>query len=44
MCGYFRIGSIDFMLRGNNLTDITNLFPPNKFKKNDNIILNNFFN
>ena len=43
MCGYFCIGSIDFMLKGNKLTDITNLFPPNNFKKNDNIILNYFF-
>ena len=26
MCGYFCIGFIDFMLKGNNLTDFTNLF------------------
>ena len=26
MCGYFCIGYIDFMLKGNNLTDFTNLF------------------
>ena len=30
MCGYFCIGFIDFMLAGKNLTDLTNLFSPNK--------------
>ena len=29
MCGYFCIGFIDFMLKGNNLTHSTNLFSPN---------------
>ena len=29
MCGYFCIGFIDFMFKGNSLTDFTNLFPPN---------------
>ena len=38
MCGCFRIGFIDFMLKGNNLTDFINLFSPNNFKKNDDII------
>ena len=33
MCGYFCIGFIDFMYNGNSLTDFTNLFPPNNFKK-----------
>ena len=33
MYGYFCIGFIDFMLNGNNLTDFTNLFSPNDFKK-----------
>ena len=33
MCGYFCIGFIDFMLKSNNLTDFTNLFLPNNFKK-----------
>ena len=33
MCGYFCIGFIDFMLTGKTLTDFTNLFSPNKFKK-----------
>ena len=38
MCGYICIGFIDFMLKGNNITDFTNLFSPNNFKKNDDII------
>ena len=42
MCGYFCIGFIDFMFNGNSLTDFTNLFSPNDFKKKDNIILNYF--
>ena len=42
MCGYFCIGFIDFMFKGNNLTDFTNLFSPNNFKKNDDIFLNYF--
>ena len=42
MRGYFRIGFIDFMLKGKNLTDFTNLFSPNNFNKNDNIILKYF--
>ena len=33
MCGYFCIGFINFMFQGNNLTDFTNLFSPNNFKK-----------
>ena len=33
MCGYFCIGFIDFMFAGKTLTDFTNLFSPNKFKK-----------
>ena len=44
MCGYFCIGFIDFMLARKTLTEYTNLFPPNNFKKNDNIILNYFMN
>ena len=39
MCGYFCIGFIDFMLKGKNLTEFTNLFSPNNFKKNDDIII-----
>ena len=42
MCGYFCIGFIDFMLAGKTLTDFTNLFSPNNFKKNDEIILKYF--
>ena len=39
MCGYFCIGFIDFMLKGKALTEYTNLFATNNFKKNDDIIL-----
>ena len=42
MCGYFCIGFIDFMFNGKSLTDYTNLFSPNDFNKNDDIILNYF--
>ena len=42
MCGYFCIGFIDFMLTKKTLTEYTNLFSPNNFKKNDDIILNYF--
>ena len=42
MCGYFCIGLINFMFTGNSLTDFTNLFSPNDFRKNDGIILNYF--
>ena len=44
MCGYFCIGLIDYMSKGKSLTDYTNLFSPNNFKKNDDIILNYFLN
>ena len=40
MSGYFCIGFIDFMLARK--TYLTNLFSPNNFIKNDNIILNYF--
>ena len=40
MCGYFCIGFTDFMLAGKTLTEFTNLFLPNNFKRNDDIILN----
>ena len=33
MCGYFCIEFIDFLLEGKNLTDFTNVFPQNDFKK-----------
>ena len=42
MCGYFCIGFIDFMLAGKTLTEFTNPFSPNNFKRNDDIILKNF--
>ena len=38
MCGYFCIRFIDFMLAGKTLIEFTNLFSPNNFKKNDDII------
>ena len=44
MCGYFCIEFLDFMLKDKNLTDFTNLFSPNDFKKDDDIILNYFKN
>ena len=44
MCRYFCIGFIDFMLAEKTLTEFTNLFSPNNFKKNDNIILNYLMN
>ena len=42
MCGYFCIGFIDFKLARKTLIEFTNLFSPNNFKKNDDIILNYF--
>ena len=42
MCGYFCTGFIGFMLAEKTLTEYTNLFSPNNFKKNDDIILNYF--
>ena len=33
MCGYIFIGYIDFMLKGKNLLEYTNLFSPNENKK-----------
>ena len=44
MCGYFCIAFIDFIFKGKNLTDYTNLFSPNDFKKNCDTILKNFMN
>ena len=38
MRGYFYIGFIDFMLPGKTLTEFTNLFLPNKLKRNDIIL------
>ena len=42
MCRYFCIVFIDFMLARKTLTEYTNLFSPNNFKKNDIMILNYF--
>ena len=44
MCRYFCIDFINYMFMGKSLTDYTNLFSPYKFKKDDDIILNNFLN
>ena len=44
ICGYFCIGFIIFMFKGKNLTEYTDLFLPNDFKKNDNTVLNDFIN
>ena len=42
MCGYFCIGFIDFMLKGKSLLEYINLFSPNDYGKNDQIILKYF--
>ena len=42
MCGYFFIGFINFMFKGKSLTDYTNMFSQNNFKRNDDMILNYF--
>ena len=44
MCGYICIWFIDFMLKGKTLIKYTNLFSPNNFKKNNDIILKYFLN
>ena len=44
MCEHFCIAFIDFMFKGKSLTEYTNLFSPNDFKKNDDTILNYFMN
>ena len=44
MCGYFCIGFIYFMLKGESLLDYINLFSPNDYEKNDKIILTYFKN
>ena len=44
MCGHFCIGFVDSMFKGKTLTEFTNLFSPNDFKKNDDIILPYFKN
>ena len=44
MCGYFCIEFINYMLESKTLLDYTNLFSPNDFKKNDQIIKRIFKN
>ena len=38
MCEHFCIEFVNYMLKGKTLLDYTNLFSPNDFKKNDQII------
>ena len=38
MCGYYCIEFINYMLKGKTVLDYTNLFSPNDFKKNDQVI------
>ena len=38
MSGYFSVGFIDFMLKGKNLLDYTDLFSPNGYENNDKIM------
>ena len=42
MCGYFCTGFLDFMFARITLTDFANLFLPNNFKRNDDIMLKYF--
>ena len=42
MCVYFRIGFIDFMLKGKSLLVYRNLFSPNDYEKNVKRILKYF--
>ena len=42
MCGYFSIGFINFMFKGNSLINFTNLFSADNCKKNDDITSNYF--
>ena len=44
MCGYFCIEFMNYMLKGKTLLDYTNLFSPNDFKKNDQVIKRIFKN
>ena len=38
MCGFYFISFIEYMLAGKTLLDYTNLFSPNDYKSNDEII------
>ena len=42
MCRYFWIGFIDFMLKSKSLLDYANIFSPNDYDKNDQMILKYF--
>ena len=42
MCGFYCITFIEYMLAGKILLDYTNLFSPNDYKKNDQIIYKYF--
>ena len=44
MHGYFSIEIIDFMFKGKTMPEYTNLFSPNNFENNDDIILKYFMN
>ena len=44
MCGYFCIEFIDYMFMGKSLTDYTNLFSLNDFKRTDDVTLYYFLN
>ena len=43
-CGYFSIEFIDFLFKGKTLTEYVNLFSPNNFEKNDDLICSYFKN
>ena len=42
MWRYFCMWFIDFMLKGKNLREYTNLSSPNKYQKNEKVILRHF--
>ena len=42
MYGYFCIKLIDFMLKGKSLLEYTNLFSPDEYEQNDEIVLKYF--
>ena len=42
MCGYFCTGFINFTLKDKSILEYTNLFFPDEYEKNDNIILKSF--
>ena len=44
MCGYFCMEFINYMLKSKTFLDYTNLFSPNDFKKNDQVIKRIFKN